>query len=319
MNTTFNAIVIDVVTETPDTVTLVLDIGEPVSYKAGQYVSIDPHQFIGLAPFVGYLEHLKGRREPPRAYSMCSDPTEPLAITIKEEFYEAGVTPYPPLISGYLVHQVRTGDRMAVVGFAGAYVFPEDVESRTEHILHLCAGSGSVPNFSMIKDSLRRHTKLRHTLLYSNKTWDDVIFREQLAQMIVEYPSRLRVVHSLTRQADPIPGQAELHGPVASVANFWPRPSPPNRRHSSTPAVPPSPCGKSGKASPAAVPHPRPDSSRRCRQSSRRWVFPVRGSRSKRSGSFALRADNLAGGGVKDPRAEKSSSRRTSCALTHNV
>ena len=159
---------------------------------------------------MGYLEHLKGRREPPRAYSMCSDPSEPLAITIKEEFYEAGRTPYPPLISGYLVHQVRPRDRMAVVGFAGAYVFPDDVESRTEHILHLCAGSGSVPNFSMIKDSLRRHTKLRHTLLYSNKTWDDVIFREQLAQMSVEYPSRLRVVHSLTRQTDPIPGQADV-------------------------------------------------------------------------------------------------------------
>jgi 3-ketosteroid 9alpha-monooxygenase subunit B len=210
VNTTFNAIVSDVVTETPDTVTLVLDLGSPASYKAGQYVTVDPHQFAGLLRFVGYLEHLKGRREPPRAYSMCSDPSEPLAITIKEEFYQAGVTPYPPLISGYLVHQVRTGDRMAVVGFAGAYVFPDDIESRTDHILHLCAGSGSVPNFSMIKDSLRRHAKLRHTLLYSNKTWDDVIFREQLVQMSVEHPSRLRVVHSLTRQTDPVRGHADV-------------------------------------------------------------------------------------------------------------
>ena len=210
MNTTFNAIVSDIVTETPDTVTLVLDLGRPASYKAGQYVTIDPHQFIGLAPFVGFLEHLKGRREAPRAYSMSSDPTEPLAITIKEEFYEAGRTPYPPLISGFLVHQVRTGDRMTVVGFAGAYVFPDDVESRAEHILHLCAGSGSVPNFSMIKDSLRRHRNLRHTLLYSNKTWDDVIFRDQLTQMSAECPSRLRVVHSLTRQTTLVSGNADV-------------------------------------------------------------------------------------------------------------
>ena len=210
LNTTFNAVVTDVVTETPDTKTLVLDVGVSVNFKAGQYVSIDPHQFPGLAPFVSYLEHLKGRREPPRAYSMCSDPSEPLAITIKEEFYEAGRTPYPPLISGYLVHQVRPGDLMAVVGFAGAYVFPDDVESRTEHVLHLCAGSGSVPNFSMIKDSLRRHTKLRHTLLYSNKTWEDVIFGSQLAEMSAEYPARLRVVHSLTRQTAPVPRQADV-------------------------------------------------------------------------------------------------------------
>jgi ferredoxin-NADP reductase len=210
VNTTFNAIVTDVVTETPDTKTLVLDLGVSATYRAGQYVSIDPHQFSGLAPFVGYLEFQKGRREPPRAYSMCSEPSEPLAITIKEEFYEAGRTPYPPLISGYLVHQVRRGDRMAVIGFAGAYVFPDDVESRTEHVLHLCAGSGSVPNFSMIKDSLRRHTALRHTLLYSNKTWEDVIFRDQLTTLSAAYPSRLRVVHSLTRQSGPVPGASDV-------------------------------------------------------------------------------------------------------------
>jgi 3-ketosteroid 9alpha-monooxygenase subunit B len=210
MNMTFQTVVTDVVSETPDTVTLVLDLGGPARYKAGQYVSIDPHQFPGLAPFVGYLEHLKGRREAPRAYSMSSDPSEPLAITIKEEFYEAGKTPYPPLISGFLVHQVRPGDRMAVVGFAGAYVFPDDVESRAEHILHLCAGSGSVPNFSMIKDSLRCHRNLRHTLLYSNKTWDDVIFRDQLIEMAAQHPSRLRVVHSLTRQATPVTADADV-------------------------------------------------------------------------------------------------------------
>ena len=39
MNTTFNAIVTDVVTETPDTVTLVLDIGLQVNYKAGRVTS----------------------------------------------------------------------------------------------------------------------------------------------------------------------------------------------------------------------------------------------------------------------------------------
>jgi ferredoxin-NADP reductase len=209
VNAVFDSRVCEVVQETPDTVTLVMD-GVPASYKAGQYVTVDPHQFPGLMPFVAYLEHLKGRREPPRAYSMCSDPSEPLAITIKEEFYEAGRTPYPPLISGYLVHQVRAGDRMAVVGFAGAYVFPDDVEARTDHILHLCAGSGSVPNFSMIKDSLRRHRKLRHTLLYSNKTWDDVIFRDRLTELASEHESRLRVVHTLTRQTAPVETTADV-------------------------------------------------------------------------------------------------------------
>jgi ferredoxin-NADP reductase len=35
-----------------------------------------------------------------------------------------------------------------------------------------------VPNFSMLKFALEHHPSLRHTFLYSNKTWDDVIFRD---------------------------------------------------------------------------------------------------------------------------------------------
>ncbi len=43
---------------------------------------------------------------------------------------------------------------------------------------------------------------LRHTFIYSNKTWQDVIFRETLEQLAAEYPGRLRVVHTLTRETD---------------------------------------------------------------------------------------------------------------------
>jgi ferredoxin-NADP reductase len=88
---------------------------------------------------------------------------------------------------------------MAVVGFAGAYVLPDLVDA--DHILHLCAGSGSVPNVSIIKDSLRRHPNLRHTFVYSNKTLQDVIFRSTLAALRRAHPDRLRVIHMLTREA----------------------------------------------------------------------------------------------------------------------
>lgn len=71
---TFEAVVLESVVETPDTRTLILDVGSPASYHAGQYVTIDPHQFAGLRGFVAHLEHLKGRREAPRAYSMSSAP-----------------------------------------------------------------------------------------------------------------------------------------------------------------------------------------------------------------------------------------------------
>ena len=197
--TKFDAVIADIVVETPDTITAFLDLGQPVKYRAGQYVSIDPHQFPSLGSMTRYLEHVKGRHEPPRAYSMSSAPHEPyVAITIKEEVYD-GVMEYPPLISGFLVHQLRTGDRIVVTGFAGAYVLPDDVKA--EHILHLCAGSGSVPNVSIIKDSLLRHPNLRHTFVYSNKTLQDVIFRSALAQLQAEHRDRLTVIHTITREA----------------------------------------------------------------------------------------------------------------------
>ena len=204
--TLFQAVVTDVVVETPDTITAVLDIGVPPKYRAGQYVSIDPHQFPSLQSMTRYLEHLKGRPEPPRAYSMCSSPDEPyVAITIKEEVYD-GQMAYPPLISGFLVHQTRLGDRIQVTGFAGGYVLADDVH--VEHILHLCAGSGSVPNVSILKDSLIRHPRLRHTFVYSNKTWQDVIFRDALTRLRAAHPDRLRVIHALTREPS-IPSTTE--------------------------------------------------------------------------------------------------------------
>ena len=109
--TMFDALVVESIVETPDTRTLVLDVGPHAPYRAGQYVSIDPHQFPALGSITAYLEHVKGRVEVPRAYSMCSAPHERyVAITIKEEVYH-GQMAYPPLLSGFLVHQVRAGDR----------------------------------------------------------------------------------------------------------------------------------------------------------------------------------------------------------------
>jgi 3-ketosteroid 9alpha-monooxygenase subunit B len=194
--------VADVVQETADTVTLLLDAGDfPRDYKAGQYVSVDPHQFRAIAGYTALFEELKGRKEPPRAYSMCSSPDEPyLGITIKEEYFEHGKTKYAPLLSPFLVHDPLKGRRMEVTGYAGAYFLPDHIESHTDHLVHLCAGSGSVPNVSIIKWALTHLPRMRHTFIYSNKTWNDIIFRDALADLERAHPDRLRVIHTLTRE-----------------------------------------------------------------------------------------------------------------------
>src|SRR5438093_13510507 len=78
--------VADVVVETPDTATLVFFTGnDRLEYSAGHFLTIDPHQFDALERFTAFLEDLKERKEPPRAYSMSSAPHERyLAVTVKE-------------------------------------------------------------------------------------------------------------------------------------------------------------------------------------------------------------------------------------------
>lgn len=193
--------VAETVIETADTTTLVLFTGnDRLDYLPGHFLTIDPHQFPQLERFTAFLEDQKGKRELPRAYSLASAPDDRyLAITVKEEKYVSGLTKYPPLLSPLLVHRLTTGTRLVITGFTGPYVLPPDVETRTDHLVHVCAGSGIVPNYSIIKHCLVHHPKLRHTLIYSNKTWDDVIFRDQLAAIAEKHPQQLRVVHSLTR------------------------------------------------------------------------------------------------------------------------
>jgi 3-ketosteroid 9alpha-monooxygenase subunit B len=185
-------------------VTLYLSGDEPFRYKAGQFLTIDPHQFPQLKGLCGYFEQVKGRKEPPRAYSMASAPSEPeLGVTVKEELYtEPAQTPYPPLLSPFLCYGVPPGLKMRVIGFTGPYVLDADIEQKTDHLVHVCAGSGIVPNFSILKQALHDDLKLRQTLVYANKTYGDIIFRADLEALAKRYPDRFKLIHTLTREPE---------------------------------------------------------------------------------------------------------------------
>lgn len=200
----YEGVVTAVIPETADSATIVVETGEePHDYWAGHFLTIDPHQFPALARFVAYFEDVKGKKEPPRAYSMASSPHErELSFTVKEETYVSGSTKYPPLMSPYLTYRLQIGQRLEFSGFGGPYVLPHDIDARTDHCVHICAGSGIVPNFSMIKWALARGFKARHTLIYGNKTWDDVIFREAFDELARQYPGKLTILHALSREPD---------------------------------------------------------------------------------------------------------------------
>jgi ferredoxin-NADP reductase len=176
-----------------------------LDYEAGHFLTVDPHQFQSLERFIAFLEDLKGKKEPPRAYSMSSAPHERyIAITVKEEAYVSGTTKYPPLLSPMLVHRTPRGTRLIITGFTGPYTLSSRILSNTNHLVHICAGSGSVPNFSIIKSALAEHPEVRHTLIYSNREWNDIIFRAELENIERLHPEKLKIFHTLTREPNAV-------------------------------------------------------------------------------------------------------------------
>jgi len=196
--------VAEVIQEAHDTATIVFFTGNDVlNYQPGNFLTIAPQQFPALERWVRYLEDLKGKKEPARAYSLTSSPDEKfLAITVKEERYISGVTPYPPLLSPILACRTYKGQKMVITGFTGPYTFSDKLRNESEEAIHMCAGSGIVPSFSIIKHDLRVNEKHKHTLIYSNKNFNDIIFFNQLNELKNQFPNRFNVVYTLTRESN---------------------------------------------------------------------------------------------------------------------
>ncbi len=194
--------VADVIKEAHDTTTLVLFTGnDHLEYQPGHFLTISPHQFPALERWVDYLEEIKGKKEPARAYSLSSSPHEKyLAITVKEERYIKGVTKYPPLLSPILAMRTRVGRKMVITGFTGPYQLTDEMRSKSNEFLHICAGSGVVPSYSIIKYDLQNFENTKHTLLFSNKVYEDIIFYNQLEALQKQYPDRFNVIFTLTRE-----------------------------------------------------------------------------------------------------------------------
>ncbi len=194
--------VIKTVQETPDTWTLHLQTNDR-AYLAGQFVSIDPHQFEELSEILAYVEHKKSRKELIRAYSMASAPhEETVSITIKPERYNAEHDDYPPILSPFLASGFMMGRTIKFLGYTGPYVLPINLEEQADQVLHLVAGSGAVPNFALLKDQLigNKNPGVHHTLIDVNRTYEDIIYREELALLAQKYPKRFTLVHLLTRE-----------------------------------------------------------------------------------------------------------------------
>lgn len=129
-----------------------------------------------------------------RSYSIASPPEAGESVDLTVERLPDGE------VSGFLVDELRPGDRIELRGPIGGY-FVWDGEAATPLLL-VAGGSGVVPLMAMLRHRAATGGGVSTRLLLSSRTLDDVIYRDELARLAAASPS-LEVVHTLTRSSPP--------------------------------------------------------------------------------------------------------------------
>jgi ferredoxin-NADP reductase len=161
--------------ETATVRTLSLEVPDWGGHRAGQHLDVR------LTADDGYQAE--------RSYSIASAPGEPVAITV-ERLEDGEVSPY-------LTEDVRPGDEIEVRGPVGGYFVWDKADGGP--LMLLAGGSGVVPLRAILRHRARLGDPVPVRLLYSSRTWADVIYRAELDQQ----SEGVTVIHALTRQQPP--------------------------------------------------------------------------------------------------------------------
>jgi ferredoxin-NADP reductase len=197
--------VADVIRETPKVASLLLEVPGWPGHLAGQHVDLR------LTAEDGYQAQ--------RSYSIASPPEERHVALTVERLDDGEVSPY-------LVGEVRVGDRLEVRGPIGGFFVWRAGEAGP--LLLIGGGSGVVPLMSMLRHRAAAGSAAPGRLLYSSRTFDEVIFRDELERLSAD-DRALTVALTLTRsQPQGWPGYSRRvdRRMIADVA--WPPTSSPS-------------------------------------------------------------------------------------------
>jgi ring-1,2-phenylacetyl-CoA epoxidase subunit PaaE len=153
------------------------DLAEEFTFRPGQSLTI--------------RRVIDGRDER-RSYSICARQGAAPRIGVREVSDGA--------ISGWLVHEVRPGDDVEVSAPSGR--FTPDLSRPAQHVF-IAAGSGITPVLS-IAASVLVDPASTATIVYGNRRADSVMFADEVADLKDSYPTRLQLVHVLSREAQEV-------------------------------------------------------------------------------------------------------------------
>ncbi|MBR9920282.1 MAG: phenylacetate-CoA oxygenase/reductase subunit PaaK [Bacteroidetes bacterium] len=173
--------VADIRRETPDCVSVALDVPETLAdeflFIQGQYLT--------------FKKEIDGE-EVRRSYSICTSPADgELRIAVKK--VPGG------RFSTYANEKLEVGDTLEVMKPMGRFYTQLDAENQN-HYVAFAAGSGITPVMSILKSVLQTEPQSNFTLFFGNRNNESIIFHEQLEALKNLYMDRLRVFHVLSRQ-----------------------------------------------------------------------------------------------------------------------
>jgi ferredoxin-NADP reductase len=171
--------VVELIDETPRVRSIVLDVAEWPGHRPGQHVDVR------LTAEDGYQAQ--------RSYSIASAPEDGRLKLTVERLSDGEVSPY-------LVNELRPGDTIELRGPIGGYFVWE--AGMGGPLLLVAGGSGIVPLMAMLRHRAASGAVVPARLIYSSRTWDDILFREELGRLAAR-PDGPEVIHTLTRTQPP--------------------------------------------------------------------------------------------------------------------
>ena len=168
------ATVRQLIPETPRVKSLILDVPGWQGHLAGQHLDVR------LTAPDGYQAE--------RSYSLSSAPGEPQLVITVERLDDGEVSPY-------LTDELRPGDELELRGPIGGWFTWRAQEGGP--LLLVAGGSGIAPLMAMMRYRAAVRSPVPVCLLYSSRTYEEVIFRAELDRL-AEDPD-VQVVHTLTR------------------------------------------------------------------------------------------------------------------------
>lgn len=192
--------VIAIKQETADTHSITFHVAQWPGHKAGQHVDIR------LTAEDGY--------QASRSYSIASPPEAQDNIMLTVERLDDGE------VSPYLVDELRVGDLVELRGPIGGY-FVWDTQMGGPLLL-AAGGSGIVPLMAMLRHRAATASSIPTRLLYSSRSYEDIIYRDELASLNNTDPN-LEVIQTLSRHApDNWPGYTGRFNSNILQEVIWP-------------------------------------------------------------------------------------------------